>query len=242
MKKMNLKKYGKLRKDFENKPIEWLELYIRPYNICKNNQISYLYQLIDRPIEKIHSHNNAKIFSPIVNTLKEKTGIDFEFIKEDSKFPIERFRVIPTFVLDIKQKAESGDGKALLEYAEYVRKYHSLKESHEWHTKAAQAAEPKAMAEEGNFILYGWVEGSLEDAFNYYKKAADAGIKDAYADMADCYLYGWGVNQDFDKAKEYFKKSSKIKYREIINRIDSEEFRKTIDGTKKLELIREFYN
>ena len=62
MKKMNLKKYEKLRKRIENKPIEWLELYIRPYNICKNNHVSYLYQLIDRPIEKIHSHNNAKIF------------------------------------------------------------------------------------------------------------------------------------------------------------------------------------
>ena len=142
----------------------------------------------------------------------------------------------------LKRLAESGDAQAMLSYSEYIRETSSLKEAHEWHTKAALAGNPKAMAEEGNFILYGWVEGSLEDAFNYYKKAADAGIKDAYADMADCYLYGWGVNQDFDKAKEYFKKSSKIKYREIINRIDSEEFRKTIDGTKKLELIREFYN
>lgn len=60
--------------------------------------------------------------------------------------------------------------------------------------------------------------------------------------MADCYLYGWGVNQDFDKAKECFKKASRMKYSKIIKRIDSEQFRKTIDGTKKLELIREFYN
>ena len=170
MKKMNLKKYEKLRKRIENKPIEWLELYIRPYNICKNNHVSYLYQLIDRPIEKIHSHNNAKIFPPIVNSLKEKTGIDFAFIKEDSKFPIERFRIIPSFVLDMKLKAESGDAEAMFEYSEYLQKFQSLQGAHEWHTKAALAGNPKAMGEEGNFILYGWIEGTLEDAFDYFRK------------------------------------------------------------------------
>ena len=98
------------------------------------------------------------------------------------------------------------------------------------------------MAEEGNFILYGWIPGSLCDAFEYYKKSAEAGIRKSYANMADCYLYGWGTEQDFQKAREYYKKASWWKNRKIIKKIDSEDFRKGIDGCKKLELIRDFYN
>ena len=242
MKKMNLKKYEKLRKRFENKPIEWLELYIRPYNICKNNHVSYLYQLIDRPIEKIHSHNNAKIFPPIVNSLKEKTGIDFAFIKENSKFPIERFRIIPSFVLDMKLKAESGDAEAMFEYSEYLQKFQSLQGAHEWHTKAALAGNSKAMVEEGNFILYGWIEGSLEDAFDYFRKVAELGERKVFSDLGDCFLYGLGCDQDFQKARECYKKASWWKHRKIIKQLSKKDFHLEIDGEKVLEKIREFYN
>ena len=65
---------------------------------------------------------------------------------------------------NLKKKAESGDANAMLEYSEYLQKYHGLQEAHEWHTKAAKAGNPRAMAAEGKFILYGWVEGTLEDA------------------------------------------------------------------------------
>ena len=107
---------------------------------------------------------------------------------------------------ELRKKAESGDAQAMLEYSEYLQKYHGLQEAHEWHTKAAKAGNPRAMAEEGNFILYGWVEGTLEEALEYYKKES------------------WWKN------------------RKIIKKIDSEEFRKGIDGCKKLDLIRDFYN
>lgn len=236
---MNLKKYDKLRKKFEYKPVEWLEFTVREANFCKYHQIEYIFQLIDTNlVHNIRGFSVMKVFRLFIATLKRKTGIDFQFIGIGDGI----FRIIPKFVVGIKQKAESGDAQAMLEYSEYLQKYHGLQEAHEWHTKAAKAGNPRAMAEEGNFILYGWIPGSLCDAFEYYKKSAEAGIRKSYANMADCYLYGWGTEQDFQKAREYYKKASWWKNRKIIKKIDSEDFRKGIDGCKKLELIRDFYN
>ena len=143
---------------------------------------------------------------------------------------------------ELRKKAESGDANAMLEYSMYLRKYHSTQEAHGWHTNAAKAGVPKAMVEEGNFILYGWISGSLGEAFEYFRKASELGEKKAFSDLGDCFLYGWGCEQDFQKARECYKKASWWKHRKIIKMIDSEEFRKEIDGCKKLEFIRDFYN
>lgn len=143
---------------------------------------------------------------------------------------------------ELRKKAESGDAQAMLEYSEYLQKYHGLQEAHEWHTKAANAGNPRAMAEEGKFILYGWVEGTLEDAFVYFRKASELGERKAFSALGDCFLYGWGTEQNFQKARECYKKASWWKHRKIIKMIDSEEFRKGIDGCKKLDFIRDFYN
>lgn len=121
---------------------------------------------------------------------------------------------------ELRKKAESGDAQAMLEYSEYLQKYHGLQEAHEWHTRA----------EEGNFILYGWVKGTLEDAFVYFRKASELGERKAFSALGDCFLYGWGCKQDFQKARECYKKASWWKHRKIIKMIDSEEFRKGIDG------------
>lgn len=239
MMNMNLKKYEKLRKKIGYKPVEWLDFSVREHNFCRNHRIEYVLQLIDANlVHNIRGFGVMKVFRLLTATLKRKTGIDFKFTSTTESGT---FRIIPKFIFETKQKAESGDALAMLEYSEYLQKYQGLQEAHEWHTKAAKAGNVRAMAEEGNFILYGWIEGSLEEALEYYKKAAEAGIKKSYAALADCYLYGWGCNQDFNKAKKCFKKASRIKHKEIIKKIDSEEFRKGIDGCKKLELIREFY-
>ena len=235
---MNLKKYEKLRKKIEYQPVEWLDFSVREYNFCKNHRIECIHQLIDTNlVHNIRGFAVMKVFRLLTATLKRKIGIDFQFIGVGNN----TFRIIPKFIFETKQKAESGDANAMLEYSDYLQKYYSLREAHEWHTKAAKTGNSRAMTEEGNFILYGWIGGTLEEALEYYKKAAEAGIKKSYAALADCYLYGWGCEQDFNKAKKCFKKASRIKHKEIIKKIDSEEFRKGIDGCKKLELIREFY-
>ena len=236
---MNLKKYEKLRKKIGSKPVEWLDLSVREYNFCRNRRIEFIYQLIDTNlIHSIRGFAVMKVFRLLTATLKRKIGIDFEFIGIGDGI----FRIIPKFIFETKKNAEFGDANAMLEYSEYLQKYHGLQEAHEWHTRAAKAGNPRAMAEEGNFILYGWIPGSLCDAFEYYKKSAEAGIRKSYANMADCYLYGWGTEQDFQKARECYKKASWWKHRKIIKMIDSEKFRKGIDGCKKLDLIRDFYN
>lgn len=142
----------------------------------------------------------------------------------------------------MKLKAESGDSEAMQQYSEYIQKYHSMKEAHEWHTKAAKAGNPRAMVEEGNFILYGWIEGTLENAFEYFRKAAELGERKAYSDLGDCYLYGWGCDQDFRKAMECYKKASWLKHRKIIKQLSRNDFCLKTDGKTVLEEIREFYN
>ena len=236
---MNLKKYEKLRKKFESKPVEWLDFSVREYNFCRNRRIEFIYQLIDTNlVHNIRGFAVMKVFRLLTATLKRKIGIDFEFIGIGDGI----FRIIPKFIFETKKNAESGDANAMLEYSMYLRKYHSTQEAHEWHTKAAKAGNPRAMAAEGNFILYGWVEGTLEDAFVYFRKASELGERKAFSALGDCFLYGWGCKQDFQKARECYKKASWWKHRKIIKKIDSEEFRKGIDGCKKLEFIRDFYN
>ena len=236
---MNLKKYEKLRKKFESKPVEWLDFSVREYNFCRSRRIKFIYQLIDTNlVHNTRGFGVMKGFRFLTATLKRKIGIDFKFIGIGDG----TFRIIPEFIFETKQKAESGDANAMLEYSMYLGKYHSTQEAHGWHTNAAKAGVPKAMVEEGNFILYGWISGSLGEAFEYFRKASELGEKKAFSDLGDCFLYGWGCEQDFQKALECYKKASRWKHRKIIKMIDSEDFRKGIDGCKKLELIRDFYN
>ena len=98
-------------------------------------------------------------------------------------------------ILEIKKKAFSGDPKALYDYSEFFmhgsHKRDALHLAHEWHTKAAKAGYPKAMGEEGSFIIHGWVPGILEDAFNYYTRAYEARYKIDYCGLVDCYYNGW---------------------------------------------------
>lgn len=236
---MNLKKYEKLRKKFESKPVEWLDFSVREYNFCRSRRIKFIYQLIDTNlVHNTRGFGVMKVFRFLTATLKRKIGIDFKFIGIGDG----TFRIIPEFIFETKQKAESGDANAMLEYSMYLRKYHSTQEAHGWHTNAAKAGVPKAMVEEGNFILYGWISGSLGEAFEYFRKASELGEKKAFSDLGDCFLYGWGCEQDFQKARECYKKASRWKHKKIIEQLSRKDFHLETDGKTILEKIREFYN
>ena len=128
-------------------------------------------------------------------------------------------------------------------YSEYLlnysHKYNSLELSHKWHTKSARAGYPEAMAAEGYYIIYDWVDAPLEDAFDYFQKAVNAGYKKAHYGLGDCYLYGWGVEQNYEKAKYHFNKIGKGK---VMKNITSENINEKIDGKKALENTRDFHN
>lgn len=130
---MNLKKYKKLREKIAQKPVDWLEGSVRIQNFCRNHHIEYIFQLIDTDIFQ-ETRRSFKNYRLIEARLKEKTGIDFEFINGNEN---DTYRIIPKFISEAKQKAESGDAQAMLEYSECLKEFYSLKESHEWHTKAA---------------------------------------------------------------------------------------------------------
>lgn len=151
-------------------------------------------------------------------------------------------------IIQIKKAALKGKPKALYDYSEYImhdsHKQESLQLGHLWHTKAAQAGYPKAMEEEGSFIIHGWVNGKLEDAFNYYSRAFDAGCKIASWGLGDCYYYGWGTKRDFDKAKYYYRIAKRCGVginMKALKKMSLEDFEK-VDCMKALENDREFYN
>ena len=51
-------------------------------------------------------------------------------------------------------------------------------------------------------------KGKHKKAFNYYLSAANEGNNAAVFDVATMYWKGWGVEKDYRKAIEYFKKLS----------------------------------
>ena len=151
-------------------------------------------------------------------------------------------------ILEINKKAFSGDSKALYDYSEFFMhgsyKRDALHLAHEWHTKAAKAGYPKAMGEEGDFIIHGWVAGTLEDAFEYYTKAYENGYKMASWGLGDCYYYGWGTERSLEKAKYYYKIAKWLGVginMKVLNKMTEEEFLK-VDCEQALNWNREFYN
>lgn len=151
-------------------------------------------------------------------------------------------------ILEIKKKAFSGDPKALYDYSEFFmhssHKRDSLHLAHEWHTKAAKAGYPKAMGEEGSFIIHGWAPGTLKDAFEYYVKAYENGYKMASWGLGDCYYYGWGTERSLEKARYYYKIAKRLGVginMKALKKMTDEEFLK-VDYNKVLNRDRDFYN
>lgn len=154
----------------------------------------------------------------------------------------------PKDIKELEKKPFSGNPKALYDYSEYIlhdsHNENALLLSHEWHTKAATAGYPKAMAEEGDFIIHGWVPGSLEDAFEYYAKAYESGYKLASWGLGNCYYYGWGTERSLEKARYYYKIAKRLGVEinmKALKKTTEEEFRK-VDCDKALISDREFYN
>ena len=146
-------------------------------------------------------------------------------------------------LVQIVEDAFSGKAQAMFEYSEYLledsHKNDSLRLSHKWHTKSARAGYPKAMAEEGYFIIHGWVDATLEEAFDYFQKAVNAGYKKAHYGLGDCYLHGWGVEQNYEKAKYHYKK---IRMGYKLKGITAQNIKEKIDGDQALKNDRDFYN
>lgn len=151
-------------------------------------------------------------------------------------------------VQDLEGKALSGNPKALYEYSEYLlhdsHKENALQLSHEWHTKAAKAGYPKAMGDEGDFIIHGWVQGTLKDAFEYYLNAYESGYRMASWGLGNCYYYGWGTKRSLEKARYYYRIAKRLGVginMKALKKMTEEEFEK-VDCEQALKWDREFYN
>ena len=227
-----------------------LSLYYE-FNLSEDDKIKFLKQASENG-HPVACYNYAQYLEEIDN-LKEAVSFmkkaakakksewnpNFRFYRKYAKDWVKEF----TNIVEVQEKALSGDAEAMYRYSEYFwrgnKSNRSLYLAHQWNTKAAQAGYPLAMAYEGIYIIHNWVEGTLEDSFNYFQKAVDAGCKIAHEGLGDCYLYGWGVEQNYEKAKYHFKKV-KMGYR--LRGITAKNIKEKVDGKKALENDRNFYN
>lgn len=151
-------------------------------------------------------------------------------------------------ILVIKKEAFEGNPKALYDYSEYLlydsHKNGHLHFAHEWHTKAAKAGYPKAMGDEGDFIIHGWVQGTLKDAFEYYLNAYESGYRMASWGLGNCYYYGWGTKRSLEKARYYYRIAKRLGVginMKALKKMTEEEFEK-VDCEQARKWDRKFYN
>ena len=227
-----------------------LSLYYE-FNLSEDEQTKYLKQAAENG-HPVACYNYAKHLEEM-DTLKEAVLFMKKAAKakksewnpiflDDRKYAKDWVKEF-TNIVEVQEKALSGDAEAMYRYSEYFwrgnKSNRSLYLAHQWNTKAAQAGYPLAMAYEGIYIIHNWVEGTLEDSFNYFQKAVDAGCKIAHEGLGDCYLYGWGVEQNYEKAKYHFK-IVKMGYR--LKGITAKNITEKVDGKKALENDRNFHN
>ena len=200
--------------------------------------------------EKCFEHNDLKNgiywMKKVANSRKSDWVINEGYFAERKK--AREWNKKNKDILEINKKAFSGDPKALYDYSEFFmhgsHKRDALHLAHEWHTKAAKAGYPKAMGEEGSFIIHGWVPGTLENAFSFYYKAYEAGYKKSALGLGDCYYYGWGTERNFEKSKFYYKIAKRLGIginMKALNKMTEEDFLK-VDCDQALKNDREFYN
>ena len=66
---------------------------------------------------------------------------------------------------ELRKKAESGDAQAMLEYSEYLQKYHGLQEAYEWQRKTdIYRRITSQCAVIDNHPLQRWHQGAANDS------------------------------------------------------------------------------
>ena len=236
-----------------NVPDAQFKIFFNPreFNLNEDEKTKYLKQAAEnghpvacyiyaQHLEEIDNLKEAVLFMErAAKAKKSEWNHVFRFHRKYAKDWVKEF----TNIVEVQEKALSGDAEAMYRYSEYFwrgnKSNRSLYLAHQWNTKAAQAGFPLAMAYEGIYIIHNWVEGTLEDSFNYFQKAVDAGCKIAHEGLGDCYLYGWGVEQNYEKAKYHFK-IVKMGYR--LKGITAKNIKEKVDGEKALENDRNFHN
>ena len=75
----------------------------------------------------------------------------------------------------------------------------------------------------GTFYYYGknGIAINHEEAFKWYAKAADEGDSDGMWRLGMCYENGMGVNMDWDMAREWYEKASKLGNKKAKNALDN---------------------
>jgi tetratricopeptide (TPR) repeat protein len=92
-----------------------------------------------------------------------------------------------------------------------------------WYKKAIESGDKYSMVIIGSIYYYGKNEIAINhvEAFKWYAKAAEEGDSDGMWRLGMCYENGMGVNMDWDMAREWYEKASKLGNKKAKNALDN---------------------
>ena len=142
-----------------------------------------------------------------------------------------RAGLLPEAVALLRQSAELGEARAMVELGERYRDAEGAAknsaEAMRWFLKAAQAGNGSGMVDLGAMYLLGdGVAASNEDAVKWFQKAADRGNPAGMYDLASMYESGRGVAPDVEKARALYRKSADLGNTEARRRLEQMTARK----------------
>lgn len=142
----------------------------------------------------------------------------------DSAADKRRAGLVPQAAALLRESADLGDVRAMLELAEGLRDGEGMTkntaEAVRWFQKAAQNGNASAMVELGAmYILGDGIKTDNEEAVRWFQRAADHGNSAGMYDLASMYESGRGVSPDIEKAKALYRKSADLGNTEARRRL-----------------------
>jgi hypothetical protein len=174
----------------------------------------------------VKAANVEKPATPTTSVEKSAAPSTTERARElyDSAGDKRRAGLVPQAAALLRQSADLGEVRAMLELAEGLRDGEGMTknpaEAVRWFQKAAQTGNASAMVELGAmYILGDGIKTDNEEAVRWFQRAADHGNPAGMYDLASMYETGRGVPPDIEKAKALYRKSADLGNTEARRRL-----------------------
>jgi hypothetical protein len=143
-------------------------------------------------------------------------------------------------VLDLRKKAEAGDAKSQLAFADQLLALQKYTTAEHWYRAAALQGEPAAIFGLGE--LYesnhgsgtNLVKGNATNSVALYQLSAALGYSKAHLKAAQAYKNGADVRKDFVRAYSHFKLSEAAGREQYMNQLIPEMSQEQIDTAEKI--------
>lgn len=123
-------------------------------------------------------------------------------------------RLDERLVLGVRNAAEGGDSKAMMDLANRYSKGegvpYSPEQSAQWLSKAAAAGDIKAMLTLGKKNSYSSNVSRQQESIRWFRRAAEAGSAEGMVGLGGCYALGTGVEKNYAEAVQWYRKAAEL--------------------------------